>query len=330
MNWLSRAPANLMLLGEHSVVYGYPALACAVDQFIQIEWQKIDDEQICIESTLANYQFTLQELKDEPLENFEHPKLRFIIHALKAFAPHLKHGLQIVIHSEFSSTIGLGSSAAVLAAGLHGLNKITERNLETSELFQIGRKIIIAIQGRGSATDLAASLSGGLIYFQPQTPEHDAEIFQLNSLSIEELPLTLIYSGYKTPTADVLKQVAEKWQAQEPLLNQLYQLMGNTTHQAGTALSEREYPEFYRLCEVYQGLMEALGVCDETLSNLIYKMRRCGDIKASKISGSGLGDCVLGFGQLQNCPKDISTYFSDYQQIAVQITPLGADTETLY
>ncbi|MDG6773963.1 GHMP kinase [Thiomicrorhabdus sp. ZW0627] len=329
MNWISRAPANLMLMGEHSVVYGHPALACAVDQFIEIEWQSTDDGLICIESELSDYELTLEELKIAPLEAFEHPKLRFVIHALKAFAPSLQHGLQIVINSDFSSTVGLGSSAAVLAASLHGLNQITEQNLDTSELFQIGRKIILAIQGRGSATDLAASLTGGVIYFQPQTPEHQAKIFPLNSLVVDALSPTLIYSGYKTPTAEVLKQVAENWETQEPLMLELYQLMGNTTHQACIALSEREYDEFYRLCSVYQGLMEALGVSDSTLSKLIYAMESCGGIHAAKISGSGLGDCVLGFGDLQHCPATAEVELEAYQRIHVQLTPFGASTETL-
>jgi mevalonate kinase len=44
--------------------------------------------------------------------------------------------------------------------------------------------------------------------------------------------------------------------------------------------------------------MDALGVNDPVLSDLIVRLRQAPGITASKISGSGLGDCVLGFGRL--------------------------------
>lgn len=329
MNWLSRAPANLMLLGEHSVVYGEPALACAVNQFIEIEWQANDDDTMCIESALADYQFTLQELKHAPLEHFEHPKLRFVIQALRAFAPYLQHGLNMHIRSEFSSTIGLGSSAAVLAASLHGLNRITQQKINTLALFDIGLDIIQNIQGRGSGTDLAASLSGGLILFEPGTAKHSAQIFQLNTELASKIPLSLIYSGYKTPTADVLQQVVEKWHTQNDLQNQLYQLMGQTTRNACEALQQNDMPTFYGLIETYQGLMEALGVSDATLSRILYQMRGCESLQACKISGSGLGDCLLGIGDLSDCPEENRRFLEQYQHIEVELTPQGATTETL-
>jgi len=329
VNWLSRAPANLMLLGEHSVVYGEPALACAVNQFIEIEWQANDDDTVCIESALANYEFTLEELKHAALEDLEHPKLRFVIQALRVFAPFLQHGLHIHIRSGFSSTIGLGSSAAVLAASLHGLNRITQQKLDRLTLFDEGLRIIQNIQGRGSGTDLAASLSGGLILFQPGNSQHSTQIAELNPELAAKMPLSLIYSGYKTPTAEVLQRVSEKWKTQSDLQNQLYRVMGEVTRNAYEALQQDDMPSFYQLLEAYQGLMESLGVSDATLSQILYQMRDCSSIQACKISGSGLGDCLLGLGDLSDCPEKNRRFLEQYQHIEVELTPHGATTETL-
>lgn len=330
MNWFSSAPANLMLLGEHSVVYGQPALACAVNQRIEIHWSKTDDDTICIESTLANFQFTLNELKQFDLHpELDHPKLRFVMHALKQFAPFLTHGLQLEIKSEFSSTIGLGSSAAVLAATLHGLNKITQQKLNNLELFNLGHQIILTIQGRGSGTDLAASLTGGIILFEPKTANTLANITKLPTSISDNLPLTLIYCGYKTPTADVLKMVADNWQNQSDQLTQLYALMGETTKQAYQALQTGQMEHFYALSEIYQDFMDSLGVNDDTLKIIIEKMSECKTISASKISGSGLGDCVLGFGSLADCPTDSQNVLKQFTQINVEISPVGASTEQL-
>ena len=44
--------------------------------------------------------------------------------------------------------------------------------------------------------------------------------------------------------------------------------------------------------------MDSLGVNNKKLSQLVYSLREEPEIKASKISGSGLGDCVYGIGKI--------------------------------
>lgn len=325
MKWFSRAPANSMLLGEHSVVYGHPALACAIEQFMEIEWQATDDGLICIQSALADFSFCLAELQTTP-DKVDHPQLRFVIEALKAFSAHLSHGLQIEIRSEFSSTIGFGSSAAVLAAMLDGLNTLCQTGYTRDTLFAMGQRIILKIQGRGSGTDLAASLSGGLLYFQPPKNGHPARLQTLPAELTANLQLTLVYSGYKTPTAEVLKQVAARWQHQPGLLKNLYALMGETTRHAYDALLSANWNDFWRLTNVYQGLMDALGVNDAVLSRLVYELRALNAIQAAKISGSGLGDCVLG---LSTDNPITPVELAGFTTFSVKLTPCGATTEPL-
>ncbi len=319
--WQSQAPANTMILGEHSVVYGFPAMACAVDQFITIDWQQRTDNEIHIHSELATFKTQLNSIEN-------HPKLQFVLKALQAFTPHLKHGLTLTIRSDFSSTIGLGSSAAVLAAMLNGLKTITQQDLSIDALFKIGHSIIIDIQKRGSGTDLAASLTGGGIFFEPATDsESSAKITPL-TLS---MPLTLIYSGYKTPTSEVLALVAEHWQDKPQELNALYQQMGDLTQSAFKALQKNPLQEggggnlkFYHAIIQYQALMEQLGVSDPTLNRIAGLLIRLPTIHAAKISGSGLGDCVLGLGTLRIKPQHRLNEFNIMQRYT---TPHGATTK---
>ncbi len=309
--FISKAPANLMLMGEHAVVYGHPAIACAIDQWISIAWQPTTPNQLIIDSKLGHHQTDFQTLAD-------HPKLRFILEAFQAFQPQLQRlpfGLHLTVQSDFSSTIGFGSSAAVLAATLGGLNHLLQLNRTTEQLFQIGLNIIHAIQKRGSGTDLAASLTGGLLHFQPATAQQPA---QLIPLPFQPFGLSLVYCGYKTPTAEVLSQVQQQWQIQPQLLEQLYQLMGDTTHTAIQALQQQDLTSFFKLINTYQGLMDALGVNDATLSQWVYQLRTLG-CPASKISGSGLGDCVLG---LYLDPIEF-TCSAPYQTFQPQITSKG-------
>lgn len=326
--FISKAPANSMLLGEHSVVYGHPALACALDQWIEIEWQPRNDQSVVTISELAQHSTPLSKLEC-------HPKLQFIGQVFKYFQKQLitqNHGWELRVNSEFSSTIGLGSSAAVLAATLVALNHITDAQLSKLELWEIGKEIIVDIQGRGSATDLAASLFGGVVYFQPPSKKKSLKI---EALSVN-MDILLVYSGYKTPTSEVLTRVAEEWADRPETLQTLYKKMGTRTEAARKALIENNLPVFYQSFSQYQTLMEELGVSDITLDFLVSQLRSCPLVWASKISGSGLGDCVLAIGEvyskhrpnqqtkplIEGCSDPES--IANYVQIQRPISPVGA------
>lgn len=320
IRFLSKAPANTMIIGEHSVVLGHPAIACALDQWLEIRWQARTDTQVHIDSALAQHQTCIEQLSI-------HPKLAFVGAALRAFKQAMQPaqiGWDIQIHSEFSSTIGLGSSAAVLAAALSGLNEIYQTRYSQAQLFSIGHRIILDIQGRGSGTDLAASLFGGLLYFQPAQANGPA-VFESLTAGQLGLPITLIYSGYKTPTAEVLQMVAQAWKSRPRELEQLYLKMSQLTQTAFVALKSAQLPEFYQACNDYQQTLRELQVSDQTLEYLISNVRQCEAIKAAKISGSGLGDCILAIGQMQQCPEVIR-HLSDYPFLTLEISAQGATT----
>jgi len=297
--WTSAAPASTMVLGEHAVVYGEPALVSALDHWLHIRWQERADRKLIIHSALADHETTLEEITD-------HPQLRFVLAPLRHYAPHLP-GLELTIDSQIPHTMGLGSSAAALAATLTGLQPLLTKPLNLLAQFELGLTLIRQIQGRGSGADLAASLYGGTILLEPKLPTITPIPFNTD--------MTLIYSGYKTPTAEVLKKVKQEWAPLPELRDQLYQLMGDTVRQAVKALAlEDQSPLlFSRLFNTYHGLMDALGVCDLTLAKIVYQVREHG--LAAKISGAGLGDCVLALGAIE---------LPGYTCLPATITELGA------
>jgi mevalonate kinase len=69
---------------------------------------------------------------------------------------------------------------------------------------------------------------------------------------------------------------------------------------------------------MYQGLMDALGVNDLALSDIIYSLRKSEVILGAKISGSGLGDCVIALG------TDDSLALP-YEMIPVAVSGVGVE-----
>lgn len=286
------APGSIMITGEHAVVYGHPAIVCAVEQRIFLRLSPLPDDQVRITSEIADpVSTTLDRLT---------PKgpMRFVLAALAVFRARLSHGIAVDITSEINPTLGLGSSAAVTAACLAGLNHITRSNLPLARLHLHALSIIRQIQGRGSGADLAASLMGGMLAYQlpapllTGTPDPAGETAHITPLPLPP-QFSLRYCGYKTPTATVLARVAQNMQGNEPEFSALYDQMGISAKSAITAAQTQNWAALAGALTLYQKLMQDLGVSDDTLDALI---SGAAGADAAKISGSGLGDCVLAMG----------------------------------
>ncbi|OQX37254.1 MAG: mevalonate kinase [Oceanospirillales bacterium LUC14_002_19_P2] len=296
-----------MLLGEHSVLYSQPAVACAVDRYMRVQVEPLASRDVIVESALGPYCSHLDSLQD----SVPH---RFLVEILRRWQSTLACGLKISITSEFSHTVGLGSSAAVTVALVAALRAVCGLPLDQQEILRSSVEVVRAVQGRGSGTDLAASVFGGVIAF-----DADADALQVQRLS-SELPIDLYYAGYKTPTTDVLARVAEERVQVPGVVDTLYRLMGDVSREAITAIKSDDLSQFGRCMNVYQGLMDALNVNDATLSAIVYGLRALPGVMGAKISGSGLGDCVCALG-------DTGAGLSGFERIPVSVSPVGVSVD---
>lgn len=274
------APGSIMLLGEHAVLHGYPAVVTAIDQQIKVQLIPRQDKKIIIRSALGEHQTQLDAIN--PVKPFD-----LVLTTIQQAPTQLHTGFELIIKSEFSDTVGLGSSAAVTVATVAVIHRYCGINLESELLFARAKEVILAVQGSGSAADVAASIFGlgGSILYR-------AEPF-----SIEKLPhqpaVSLIYCGYKTPTAEVIRLIDEKQQADEEKYNKLFAAIGQCAQQGADAIKQANWPQLGAIFNKQQDLMEALGVSDDTLNKIISHARAQTAVLGAKISGSGLGDCVV-------------------------------------
>ncbi|MCV6590641.1 MAG: mevalonate kinase [Marinobacterium sp.] len=300
-------PGSIMLMGEHAVLFGHRALACAVDKYIHLWLETRSDGLVVIDSALAHYCAPLNDLADEPALSFV---LAAIVQQQSALLSQQPGGFSVRIESEFSHTVGLGSSAAVTVATVAALRYLLQSGPDRALLLNEALSVVHQVQGRGSGTDLAASIYGGLIGYTVEP----RQVKRLPGLP----PIALYYAGYKTRTPDVLRKVEDSSRSQTALYAELYHLMHQTTAAAETAIEDQDWLELGKLMNIYQGLMDALGVCDATIADMIYRLRRAPDVVGSKISGSGLGDCVIALGAHQ--APDMP-----YEAIAVAVSPAGVE-----
>jgi mevalonate kinase len=299
-------PGSIMLLGEHAVLQNYPAVVGAVDRRIFAELIPRSDRKVFINSDRFGEFVT-----DIDLQVADTQKFRFILAALRAFKNKFLNGFDLKISSEFSDQVGLGSSAAVTVAVIAVVQQWIDEKIDLHAVYKTGVEVVHAVQGMGSGADIAASVFGGVVFYQ------------LKPLKIEKLnfkpPLGLVYCGYKTPTVEVIKRVKNYQKRQPELLADLYVAIGKCTENGKSAIQARDWRSLGEIFNIHQGLLDALGVNDKTLSEIVYDLRKQSQVLGAKISGSGLGDCVVAVGSM------IENVFDDdgVEKIDIKITEHG-------
>lgn len=300
------APGTLFLMGEHAVLHGYPAITAAVDQGIQVSLRVNDSLEVNIQSALGDYAAPLHDLKRDPA-------LSFVLATIEAYSDRLEQGLDIEITSAISATVGLGSSAAVTVALAGALQYLLDGETELQQVFQTALLIMRQVQqGRGSGADLAACVYGGLVAYEKApvliTP-------------LQGLPdIQLFYCGYKMKTPDVIARVEQLAARFPAIYQQLYRQMGEITRLAVDAANVKNWQQFGHLMNLYQGLMDALGVNDKNLAAMVYQLREQGALGA-KISGSGLGDCVYALS------PEAALQLDGFEQLPVSLSRQGLQVD---
>ncbi len=309
-SYSASAPGSIMLLGEHAVLRYNEAIVCAIDKRITITLYPRKDRQIIIRSNdFEEFITTIDNLKIQaPYE--------YVLGALLSFQQRLKTGIVIEIISNFSSKVGFGSSAAVTVAMVAVLAKWLDLSWEKPDIFNKAKQIMLSVQGAGSGADLAASIYGGVTHYI-------REPFAVTPLPIIA-DLIAVYSGSKLPTKEVLAIVAKENNLYEEIYDNIFRGITLCVKQAVATIQQQDLERLGRLFSISQGFMVALGVSNVLLDTLVWQLKEFGAIGA-KISGSGLGDCVIGLGTIPDgCfPANDLQIAMGIKQLPIKVTPTG-------
>ena len=266
---VASAPGKLMLFGEHAVVYNRSCIVTAVSARIKVS----------IARTSSQFNIDSPNCKD----------VRFVQEAIRLFQQKYKvgNGLQIKTDSEFSCLYGFGSSSAVTVAVLYALAKLFNKKLTNQEIFDIGYRVTLNIQGIGSGFDIGAAVYGGTIYFVT-----GGKIIE--PLEISELPLVVGYSGVKADTPTIVKNVKcqiSNIKSKSKILK-LFEEIEIIVNQAKTYLIEGNWQKIGKLMCKNHALLQKLGVSTEKLDKMCNAAIDAGAYGA-KLSGAGGGDCMI-------------------------------------
>jgi len=226
----ARAPAKLILSGEHAVVYGKPAIAMAIDRYAESTILAGLSSAILFNCLNLRYakSFTLHALEalKKRLQNKYHAFLEgrcgirdvlkrpfellqyTVTHLLETWNIPLSQGLEIRASSDIPMGCGMGSSAALVMSTLYALAHFFKLDLDPARFISVGREAENLQHGYSSGLDLHLAMTGGCLRF---------EAGQTSERMIPNVPLYMVQTGTpKTSTGESVSFV-EKYFKQSSL-----------------------------------------------------------------------------------------------------------------
>jgi mevalonate kinase len=263
-----RAPAKVILSGEHAVVYGKPALISGFALYSEVSVEEHDTMSVphvaCthVDTIVKNY------LKKKKLKFTERP---FKV----MFSMHIPLGR------------GLGSSASLavsLAAALYEFytGEEPEKDVVNSLAYQAEKEF----HGKPSGADNTACCYGGLIFFRKEF-EFLKTISALNFKLPEtfEQRLFLIDTGKPAEgTLEMVRGVGKLYNESPEDTDAILTKIEKVTKRMVVAIVKEDAAFFRSSIEENQQLLEQLGVVSSAASTLLEQLKPYG---AGKITGAG-------------------------------------------
>jgi mevalonate kinase len=285
------APGKTILVGEHAVVYGRPAIAAPVWQVVATATVtdgppgaglRLRAPDVGIEFHLADEPGDAARGTVQPLAVVT----RLVLERLGLPAePGREPDWVVEVRSQIPIAGGLGSGAALSAALVRALFAHAGQPLAPAELAALVYASERHYHGTPSGIDNTVIAYGTPIWFvrgQPPVP------------LTPKIPFTLLVadSGIRSPTKETVGDVRRGWQAEPSRYERRFDAIAELVREARAAIEQGETANLGRVLDQNHRLLAALGVSAPPLDRLVAAARRAGALGA-KLSGGGRGGNVI-------------------------------------
>jgi len=273
---------KIIITGEHSVVYGYPAVVSAIEKGITV---KVSDQQ------QENTQLT---------SGYQQHILKYFSKVFTVDASNLS----VATESELLSSSGQGSSAAFALGLFRALADYFSFTISDDELFRLVTKAEAFVHTNPSGIDSCAVVYGHTHVFQ-KLDAHNT--FEKKHLLIEKpYEFLVIHSGKAAEsTGEMVQFVAQKHRKHN--LSELFSKMGSVSSRIAEALSTSTFSG--DLLDENEAYLEELGVVSQRAKNIIRIIRKNGG--SAKVTGAG--GSATGSGWILAYAPDITSLTKEAQ-----------------
>lgn len=292
---IGKASGKIILMGEHAVVYGQPAIAIpfsAVEIVAQVR-RKGD----ALSVSCAFYEGLVHQMP-KVWESLKHA-IRFSLYRIGAPSDPAIH---IDIRSTIPAERGMGSSAAVAVAVARSLFTFYQKELTNQELWEIVQSSEKIAHGNPSGIDaLAISRQSPIYFVKEQTIE---------PISIRlDAYLVVADTGVTGNTYQAIDDVATLV-AEDTCAATWIEKLGQLTQASREMLETGQVEAFGELMTQAHTYLQKLGVSLDALDNYISLSREKGALGA-KLTGGGRGGCMIALAADKETAQRIATALMD-------------------
>ncbi len=269
-----------ILLNEHFVVYGVPAIVSAIGKYTVAKLNPIDKSGW---SFIDNRKAT-PNYKEEKIDQQKDSINRI----LKKMGIDLsKKGLEITLDGTLYCASGIGASAASCVAIARAISEHFSLNISDEEINEIAFEGEKGYHGNPSGIDNTASTFGGLIWFEK------GENKVMDKISIPA-PIEIVMgnTGKVADTAAAVAGVRKRREKNPEKYKEIFDRAENIAYLARNALKIEDYRELGKLMNENHKLLQQIEVSSRELDFLVKLARDQGAIGA-KLTGGGLGGSII-------------------------------------
>ncbi len=271
----AEAFGKVILLGEHSVVYGRPALAAGLPQGLQLQAEPLPNSEA--PNTLSIPIWGLDVVLERPSD---HPVVRAAIDVIETCNGPLT-GWRITGKTRLPAGAGLGSSAALTVA----LARLADPNASVEAIIEasiVGERIF---HGEPSGLDSAVAARGGLLRFV--RGEAVTQVQAPSSLHLWVLP-----SGVPRSTSIEVAKVRARHDRIPSIVEPVLDALGAAVDLGIESIMSNDLKMLGEIMNVSHELLSGLGVGAPALDRLVTLAGTHG-CSGAKLTGAGGGGCVV-------------------------------------
>ncbi|MDB2264296.1 mevalonate kinase [Halorubrum ezzemoulense] len=297
------APGKVYLFGEHAVVYGEPAVPAAIERRATVTAEPREDDHVRVEAEdLSLNGFTVEYAggtSDRPDVDVPTPLVEAAMGYVDAAVEQAREaadapdaGFDITVESDIPLGAGLGSSAAVVVAGIDAATRALGEPLDRRELAERAYRAEFEVQdGQASRADTFCSTMGGAVRVEGDDCE---------PIDAPNLPFVVGFDGGAGDTGELVAGVREL-RAEHEFAADTVESIGDLVRTGEELLADADpesdpdpalLAELGELMDFNHGLLAALGVSARSLDAMVWAARGAG-AHGAKLTGAGGGGCIV-------------------------------------